>query len=81
MQPFLVSPDAITHLSVTGEPAVKLTAAEERVLRAALREFEASLENEFHTLREYHPFLRAEDAEVNVGELARKLGLEGGDSD
>jgi hypothetical protein len=55
---------------------MKLTAAEQRILRAALREFVASHECEFHTLREYHPFLRAADASVHVGELGRKLGVE-----
>ena len=47
-----------------------------RILLVALREFDASREGEFHGLREYHPFLRDEDAEVNVAELSRKLGLE-----
>ena len=55
---------------------MNLTAAERRILLAALREFDASRESEFRTLREYHPFLREEDAEVNVTELSRKLGLE-----
>ena len=55
---------------------MNLSAAERRILLVALREFDASRESEFPTLREYHPFLRAEDAEVNVAELSRKLGLE-----
>jgi hypothetical protein len=59
---------------------MKLTAAEQRILRAALREFDASRESEFRTLRECHPFLRADDASVNVGELGRKLGVEIADS-
>ena len=55
---------------------MNLSAAERRILLVALREFDASRESEFRTLREYHPFLRDEDAEVNVAELSRKLGLE-----
>jgi hypothetical protein len=55
---------------------MNLTAAERRILLAALREFDASRESEFRTLREYHPFLRDEDAEVSISELSRKLGLE-----
>lgn len=54
---------------------MNLTAAERRILLAALREFDASHQSEFGTLREYHPFLHDEDAEVNVAELSRKLGL------
>ncbi len=54
---------------------MNLSAAEQRVLRAALREFVASHESDFPTLREYHPFLRVEDADVNVNELGEKLGV------
>ena len=53
-----------------------LTAAESRVLLAALLEFAASYESEFPTLREYHAFLEAGDEAVNVKELARKLGVQ-----
>jgi hypothetical protein len=53
-----------------------LTAAESRVLLAALLEFAASCESDFPTLREYHTFLEAEDEAVNAKELARKLGVE-----
>jgi hypothetical protein len=55
---------------------MNLTAAERRILLVALREFDASRESEFRTLREYHPFLRDEDADLNIAELSRKLGLE-----
>ena len=55
---------------------MNLTAAERRILLVALREFDASRESEFRTLLEYHPFLLDEDAEVNVADLSRKLGLE-----
>jgi hypothetical protein len=51
---------------------MKLTAAERRTLQAALREFDASRQSDFHTLRECHPFLRQDDDEVDVGALARK---------
>ena len=54
---------------------MNLNAAEQRVLRAALREFAASHESDFPTLREYHPFLQVEDADVNLKELAEKLGV------
>jgi hypothetical protein len=60
---------------------MKLTAAERRIVRAGLREFDASRESEFPTLREYHRFLRADDVKVNVGELAKKLGVDIADSD
>ena len=53
-----------------------LTASERRVLRAALRELEATLQSDFHTLREYHNFLREHDDQVSVNVLAEKLGLE-----
>jgi hypothetical protein len=53
-----------------------LSEAEKRILRAALREFSASAESDFRTLREYHSFLRAEDEEVSVQALAQKLGVE-----
>lgn len=54
---------------------MNLSPAERRILRAALREFAASHESDFPTLREYHPFLRVKDVTVNVGELGRKLGV------
>lgn len=38
-----------------------LTAAERRMVLAALLEFAASCESEFPTLREYHAFLEAGD--------------------
>ena len=44
-----------------GDSRMNLTAAERRILRAALREFDASRESEFHALREHHPSLRVED--------------------
>jgi len=53
-----------------------LTAAESRVLLAALLEFAASRESDFSTLREYHTFLEIEDEDVNLKHLVRKLGLE-----
>jgi hypothetical protein len=55
---------------------MQLSAAERRILRAALREFKASADSDFRTLREYHSFLRAEDEEVNVEALAQKLEVE-----
>jgi hypothetical protein len=55
---------------------MNLTSAERRILLVALREFDASRESEFRTLREYHPFLHEEDAEVSIRELSHKLGLE-----
>ena len=55
---------------------MNLTSAERRILLVALREFDASRESEFRTLREYHPFLLEEDADVNIAGLSRKLGLE-----
>lgn len=55
---------------------MNLSAAERRILLVALREFDASREGEFGMLREYHPFLRDEDVEVNVAELSRKPGLD-----
>ena len=48
---------------------MNLTAAERRILLVALREFDASHESEFPTLREYHPFLREEDAEASISAL------------
>jgi hypothetical protein len=54
---------------------MKLSAAEQRILRAALLEFKASAESDFRTLREYHSFLRSEDRDVNVQALAEKLGV------
>jgi hypothetical protein len=64
------------RLNIKGDSQMNLNAAERRILRAALREFDASHQSDFETLREYHSFLRTEDAEVNVGELAQKLGLD-----
>lgn len=55
---------------------MKLTDAEHRVLRAALRELDATLQSDFQTLREYHRFLRDDDGEVDVSVLAQKLGVE-----
>jgi hypothetical protein len=55
---------------------MQLSEAERRVLLAALREFSASAESDFETLREYHSFLRAEDEEVSVQALADKLEVE-----
>jgi len=60
---------------------LKLTASEQRILRAALREFEATLQSDFHTLREYHEFLQEDDEQVLVSELAEKLGVQLADSD
>ena len=53
---------------------MNLTAAERRILLVALREFGASRESEFGTLREYHPFLRDEDADVNVAVAKTRVG-------
>jgi hypothetical protein len=50
-----------------------LTESEKRILRAALREFSASAESDFESLREYHLFLREQDQDVSVEELAQKL--------
>ena len=58
-----------------------LTAAERRMLLAALLEFAASCESDFFTLREYHTFLEAEDVDVNLKELAKKLGVQTADSE
>jgi hypothetical protein len=55
---------------------MQLSEAEKRVLLAALREFSASAESDFRTLREYHPFLQQEDEQVSVQALAQKLGVE-----
>lgn len=55
---------------------MQLSESERRILRAALREFSASAESDFRTLREYHSFLRAEDEAVSVQALAQKLGVE-----
>jgi hypothetical protein len=54
-----------------------LSAAEGRILRAALREFQASLKSEFTALRDFYPFLRASDANVDLLSLRRKFQLEG----
>jgi hypothetical protein len=56
---------------------MEFSKAEKRILLAALREFAASAESDFHSLREYHSFLEEEDEEVNVEALAQKLGLDG----
>ncbi len=55
---------------------MQLSEAEKRILLAALREFSASAESDFQTLREYHSFLRNEDEDVSVQALAQKLGVE-----
>jgi hypothetical protein len=55
---------------------MKFTDAERRILRAALRELDATLQSDFDTLREYHKFLRDGDGEVDVNVLALKLGVE-----
>ena len=55
---------------------MKLTQSERRILRAALRELEATLQSDFGTLREYHTFLQDDDDQVRVSELAEKLGVE-----
>ena len=55
---------------------MQLSESEKRILLAALREFSASAESDFRTLREYHTFLRAEDEEVSVKALAEKLEVE-----
>jgi hypothetical protein len=60
---------------------MKLTASEQRILRAALRELEATLQSDFPTLREYHTFLHEDDEKVLVSELAEKLGVQLADSD
>ena len=60
--------DAVTKMT--------LTASEQRVLRAALKELEATLQSDFNTLREYHNFLHEDDDQVSVNVLAEKLGLE-----
>lgn len=53
-----------------------LTESEQRLLRAALRELEATLQSDFETLREYHTFLHEDDGAVSVESLARKLGVQ-----
>jgi hypothetical protein len=53
-----------------------LTESEQRLLRAALRELEATLQSDFGTLREYHTFLHEDDGDVSVDRLARKLGVQ-----
>jgi hypothetical protein len=58
------------------ETTVTLTDLEKRILRAALREFAATLQSDFGTLREYHTFLRDDDEQVDLSGLAVKLGLE-----
>jgi hypothetical protein len=50
-----------------------LTDSERRILRAALREFDGTLASDFETLREYHPFLREDDSQVSLAQLATKL--------
>jgi hypothetical protein len=55
---------------------MQLSAAEKRILQVALREFSASAESDFRTLRECHSFLRQSDEEVSVRALAQKLGVE-----
>ena len=55
---------------------MKLTPSEQRILRAALRELEATLQSDFDTLREYHTFLHEDDDQVLVSELAEKLGVQ-----
>jgi hypothetical protein len=55
---------------------MQLSESEKRILQAALREFSASAESDFRTLREYHSFLRDEDEQVSVQALAQKLGVE-----
>jgi hypothetical protein len=57
-------------------PRERLTASERRILRAALREFQAALQSDFNTLREYHKFLHEEDGQALVGVLAEKLGVQ-----
>ena len=57
-------------------PRERLTPSERRILRAALREFQAALQSDFNTLREYHNFLHEEDGQVLVGVLAEKLGVQ-----
>jgi hypothetical protein len=53
-----------------------LTKAEQRILRAALREFDGTFRAEFDTLRDHHPFLQDGDEEVNLHVLAQKLEVE-----
>jgi hypothetical protein len=60
---------------------MKLSESEQRILRAALRELDATLQSDFHTLREYHRFLRDDDGEVDVNVLAQKLGVELGETE
>ena len=55
---------------------MKFTDAERRMLRAALRELDATLQSDFDTLRDYHKFLRDGDGNVDVNVLALKLGVE-----
>ena len=55
---------------------MELTNSEQRILRAALRELDATLQSDFQTLREYHRFLRDDDADADVSILAQKLGVE-----
>ena len=60
---------------------MKLTDAEQRILRAALRELDGTLSSDFDTLREYHTFLRDGDEQVDIDLLARKLGVEAADNE
>jgi len=53
-----------------------MTDAEKRILRAALRELDATLQSDFDTLRGYHKFLCDGDGEVDLNGLALKLGVE-----
>ena len=55
---------------------MKLTESEQRILRAALREFDGTFQNDFDTLREHHTFLRDGDEEVDITALAQKVGVE-----
>jgi hypothetical protein len=55
---------------------MKLTDAERRILRTALRELDNILQSDFDALREYHRFLCDGDGEVDVNVLALKLGVE-----
>ena len=55
---------------------MKLTESEQRILRAALRELDATLQSDFYTLRQYHKFLHKDDDQVRVNVLAEKLGVQ-----
>jgi DNA repair protein RadC len=59
-----------------GVATVMLTDSEKRILRAALREFAASVQSDFQTLRQYHSFLTDGDEETDMRGLALKLGVE-----